>query len=655
METGELLLVIAGILLFFDFILLLKAKAKPEEKKKLELAFFASSIACVLIMASYLRLTRAFLNNDFSLMEVYSYSSSSLSIWYKLGDPWIGSSGSMLFVTSFFALVYFVYRFKGLGKEDVFRTTTYKILDVFLIFFLLVTLLKSPFELLPVTLPDGAGLNPLLQTFWVLVHPPVIFFGYVFVFFAFAMTLAGMITGETGERERKTLKLSLYAAWLFLALGIALGGWWSYEVLGWGGYWAWDPVETASLLPWLALTAYFHLPARSKDMAKELTLLITFSMIIFATALTRGGLLESVHAFGESSVGPVLLGFAFCVVLYFFYLTRKANKPLYTFDIDTSSLFSISIFAAYWSLIFLWIICFFGDAAPIIGGFFTDNPMTVEVEYYNRWCYPFTLLFVAALMGCNVGLKIKKYAVLITAVMGIGVVLALLGEPTPNPLANFGLPLLLAAGVAIAYNFARLLPKKNVPSRLWGKTLVHLAIIVILIGVFVSSAAEEESENIFANPNSVIDALGMQIALNNFTVYPGTGSVYYHQHSFVGPERSALKMDIAIEDGGNVHQESLWMYYYPIHGVVSEPSIISTPAGDVYISMHHTNSSYNSMFYALMGEAVQPEDFIIVVKRIPLIWLVWAGIVLMGIGMTILLFGELLKTGYKKNKNWRIN
>ncbi|MBL7118334.1 MAG: cytochrome c biogenesis protein CcsA, partial [Candidatus Syntrophoarchaeum sp.] len=615
METGELLLVIAGILLFFDFILLLKVKAKPEEKKKLELAFFASSIACVLIMASYLRLTRAFLNNDFSLMEVYSYSSSSLSIWYKLGDPWIGSSGSMLFVTSFFALVYFVYRFKGLGKEDVFRTTTYKILDVFLIFFLLVTLLKSPFELLPVTLPDGAGLNPLLQTFWVLVHPPVIFFGYVFIFFAFALTLAGMITGESEKQEvRETLRRSLYAAWLFLALGIALGGWWSYEVLGWGGYWAWDPVETASLLPWLALTAYFHLPARSKDMAKELTLLITFSMIIFATALTRGGLLESVHAFGESAVGPVLLGFAFCVALYFFYLTRKANKPLYTFDIDTSSLFSISIFVAYWSLIFLWIICFFGDAAPIIGGFFTDSPMTVEVEFYNRWCYPFTLAFVAALMGCNVGLKMKKYAMLIGAVLVTGVVLALLGEPTPNPLANFGLPLLLVAGVAIAYNFARLLPKKISSPRLWGKTLVHLAIIVILIGVFVSSAAEEESENIFANPNSVIDALGMQLALNNFTVYPGTGSVYYVQHSFVGPEHSALKMDVAIEDGGNVHQESLWMYYYVnAEGpVVSKPLIVSTPAGDVYISMHPTSSSYNSMFYALMGEAVQPEDIIIV-------------------------------------------
>ncbi len=649
MEKGVIFLIIAGILLLFDFILLLKAKAKAkanaevEEKKKLELAFFASSIACVLIMASYLRLTMAFLNDNFGLMEVYTYSSSSLSVQYKLGDPWICSSGSMLFVTFLFAIVYFAYRFRGFGKENVFLTTTYRILDVFLIFLIFVTLLKSPFELLPVTPLDGAGLNPLLQTFWVLIHPPVVFLGYVFVFFAFALTLAGMLTGEPEGQERKTLKLSLYVAWLFMALGIALGGWWSYEVLGWGGYWAWDPVETASLLPWLALTAYFHLPARSKDMVKEITLMITFFMIIFGTALTRGGLLESVHAFGKSPVGPVLLGFAFCVVLYFFYLTRRANKPLYTFDIDTSSLYSVAIFAAYWSLMFLLIICFLGDAAPIIGAFFRESPMTTSVEFYNKWCFPFTLAFAAALMGCNIGLKMKKYTLLIGAVLGVGAALAWLGQPTPNPLANFGLPLLLVAGIAITYNFARLLLKKNSSSRLWGKTIIHLAIIIILIGVFVSSAAETESRNIIVKSDSVIESLGMQISLNDFTVYPGTGSVYYPQHSSVGPEHSALKMNVALEDGGDVHHESLWMYYYTNHGVVSKPLIISTLAGDVYVSMHPTNSSFNSMFYALMGQEVQPEDSIIVVKRVPLIWLVWFGIILLGIGMVILLCGELLK------------
>ena len=664
MEIGELFIILAGILLVFDFILLLKAKAKAKaeagEKKTLEYAFYTSAIACALIVASYLSLTWAFVSDNFSLSEVYSYSSSSLAIWYKLGDPWIGSSGSMLFLTFLFTLVYFVYRFKESETEDekrsTFRITLYKIADLFLIFFILVVLLHSPFEHFPMSMPDGSGLNPLLQTFWVLIHPPVVFLGYTFVFFAFALTLTGMITGETGERERGTLKRSLYAAWLFLALGIALGGWWSYEVLGWGGYWSWDPVETASLLPWLALTAYFHLsPKRGRDgnMAKEFTLMVTFLAVIFGTALTRGGLLESVHAFGRSPVGPALMLFAAGIIFYFFYLWRKAKKPLYTFDVDSSSLSSISIFIAYWSLIFILLICFLGDAAPIIGGFFRENPMTTSPEFYNKWCFPFVLAFAAALAGCNIStyLNVKKYAGLILAVLGVGAILAWLGQPTPNSLVNFGLPLIFAAGSAIAYNFARALrlPKKKNSSRLWGKTIVHLAIIIILIGVFVSSAAETESDFILAKPNSTIETLETRIELNNFTIFTGTGSVYSPQHQFIVPEHSALKMDVTIrEEGGNVHQGALWLYLYANHGIVSKPSIISTPTSDIYVHMQYTLSTSNSLLYALMGQKVQPEDFIVGVKKIPLVGLIWTGIVLMGIGMVVLLVGEFVNTSGKK-------
>ncbi len=649
MEIGAIFLIFASILLVSDFFLLVTAKSRTEEKNnKSEIAFFAFILACVLITAAYFRLTLSFVKDNFLLLEVYAYSSSSLSLAYKIGDPWIGSSGSMLFVTFLFTLICLVYRLKGLGKENLFRTSTYKILNIFLIILILVTLLKSPFELLPGTPPDGIGLNPLLQTFWVLVHPPVIFLGYVFVFFAFALTLGGMIAGGLKEQERKTLKLSLYAAWLFLALGIALGGWWSYEVLGWGGYWAWDPVETASLLPWLALTAYFHLPARGNDLAKEFTLTITFFMILFATALTRGGLLESVHAFGESPVGPVLLGFAFGVLFYFFYLARKANKPLYSFDLDSSSLPSISLFVAYWSLMFLLIICFFGDAAPIIGGVFSDTPMTISVDFYNKWCYPFTLAFVAALMGCNISLKLKEYAGLVTVVLVTGIVLALIGQPTPNPFANFGLPLILAAGFAIAYNFVRLLPRRSF-SLLWGKTLVHLAIIVILIGVFVSSSMAEESDNLSTTSNSTIVTLGTTIEVNEFTVYPGIGSVYFPQHNLILPEYSALKLDIAIQERGSVYREPLWLYYYPNHGVVSEPLIISTLRGDLYVYMQHTESSFDSLRFALIGDKIPPESVVIRVKKNPLIGFVWAGVVLMGLGMTIMLLGELLRIDPKKN------
>ncbi|MFZ2070561.1 MAG: cytochrome c biogenesis protein CcsA [Halobacteriota archaeon] len=649
METGDIYIIFACFLLLFDFILLLKTKQEEEKKKKREYAFFASAIACVLVVASYFRLTMAFVNNNFRLQEVYTYSSSGLALQYKLGDPWIGSSGSMLFVILTFALLYFVYRFTGLGKESEFRSTTYKIMDLFLISLILVTLLKSPFERLSVTPPDGAGLNPLLQTFWVLVHPPVVFLGYVFVFFAFALMLAGMIIGESDNQElRTTLKRSLCAAWLFLALGIALGGWWSYEVLGWGGYWAWDPVETASLLPWLALTAYFHLPAGSKDLSKEFTLMVTFSLIIFATALTRGGLLESVHAFGESTVGPVLLAFAVCVVLYFFYLAMRADKPLFAFEIDTSSLRSISIFTAYWSLMLLLMVCFLLIALLILNQFISGSPMTMDLEdrlrTYNYFCYPLTLAFVAALMGCNVTLKVKKYVLILITLLGIGVVLTLLRQPTPNPLANFGLPLLLVAGIAIAHKAMRSLQKKKQTSHVLGITLVHLSVIIILLGVFISATAVMESGDIPAKPNSVIDSSGVEMNLNNCTVQLGTGSVYSRAgHAFTLPEYSALKVDVAIKEGGTVHNEIMAMYYYTNYGVVSRPLIISSLTGDIYVFMQPTQNSSNSLRYALMGMEEPPEDFFIRVKRIPLVWLVWLGIIIQGMGMAILLSREFRK------------
>ncbi len=647
MDIGDAFIILAAVLLLFDLSLLMRAGTR----KRFEAAFLASSLACVLVVAAYFRLTMAFIHDAFWLEEVYTYSSSSLALPYKIGDPWIGSSGSMLFIAFIFSILYFIYRIRVLGRERRFNIAASRILDIFLFFILVLTILKSPFELLPMNLPDGAGLNPLLQTFWVLVHPPVVFIGYVLVFFACAFMLAGLATGER-EGEEELNSIILYSAWLFLAFGIALGGWWSYEVLGWGGYWAWDPVETASLVPWLALTAYFHLPGKSKDMMRELTLMITFFMVIFATALTRGGLLESVHAFGKSPVGPALLIFALGVVLYFFYLALRTGteraRPIYSPEVDISSLSSISLFVAFWSLMFLMIICFLGDLAPIIGGALGGAPMSTTPEFYNRWCYPFTLVFVAALMGCSMSMKVKRFIWSIASIAAIGVILVLLRVPTPNWMANFGLPLLLAAGFAIAYYLGSALCTKGGRQSpyIWGKTLIHIAIIIILIGVFVSSTAQTESRGIIVKPNSTVDMLGAKITLGTPTIYPGRGHVYASTgHFFTMPEYSSLALDVSIVDGTTVYtNKSLRMYYYTNYGILSKPLIISTLRGDLYIFMEHTNSSYNSLFYALMGEKRQPADFRIKVKRVPLIWLVWSGVILLAAGMVILICNEAHKS-----------
>jgi cytochrome c-type biogenesis protein CcmF len=649
METEDFFLIFACLLLFFDLIQM--SKAKPREKKKLEHGFYASTLACGLIVASYFMLVQAFLKDDFTLREVYSYSSSNLPTLYKLYATWGGTSGSMLFLTFLTAIAYFVYRFKTYEKRSVFRIAVYGILDFILLSFLLITLMNSPFERFPATPMDGRGLNPLLQTFWMVAHPPVVFIGYVFVIFAFVLTLASMSTRE--KRDRGMFKMFLQVAWLTSTLGIAIGGLWAYEVLGWGGYWAWDPVETASLLPWLALTAYFHLGPSAKrggSLAGELTILIAFSAVFFTTALTRGGLLVSVHAFGASPVGPALLVFTLCMIIYFFYLRRKIQKPLYALDIDKSSLFSISLTVGYWSLIFLTLVSFWGVTFPLIAGVFQEIPPSTGIEYYNNWSFPFTLAFVAALIGCNIPVKLnlKKYAMLVSGALGVGAALALVRQPTPNLMANLGLPLLILALVVIGYKTARIMPKMKKSFPLLGRNLLHLAIIIILIGVFFSSTTKLASGEIPTRPNTTINTLGVRMELKNFTVYTGTGRVHLYKAEVPGgecyPEYSALKMDVTIEYGGNTYHESLWIRLYTAYGIVCTPLIIPTWTGDLYIHMHHTESIHNTLVSALMGQETYPEDLIVTVEIIPMVHLVWAGIMLLGIGMTLPLIKEIVRS-----------
>jgi cytochrome c biogenesis factor len=222
--------------------------------------------------------------------------------------------------------------------------------------------------------------------------------------------------------------------------------------------------------------------------------------------------------------------------------------------------------------------------------------------------------------------------------------MAFWGLPTPNALANAGIPILITAGALIVYQWVLFLHRGHSSARLSGKMLVHIAIILILIGVFISSAAQTESHPILASSHASFYVSDSIVALNDFTIDTGRGSIYFPSHSLVAPEYSSLKTKIAITEGGGLHRGSLSMYYYLNYGVVSEPFIISTPLRDVYISMHQTNSSYYSLVHSLMGETIPPRDVTIVVKYVPLIWLIWLGMLLMGIGMSVILLDELLRT-----------
>jgi cytochrome c-type biogenesis protein CcmF len=272
-----------------------------------------------LVSLATLCLMVGFLLNDFRLDYVYHYSSSTQPLPYKIGALWGGQAGSLLlwvlFLTAMGALTMQTNRDKNRALMPV---ATAVISTVTLFFMILLNFIEPPFATSALR-PDGVGLNPQLKNFWMMIHPPTLYLGYVGFTIPFAFGIAALVTRRTGDIWFRTTRRWTIFSWFFLGTGILLGSYWAYIELGWGGYWAWDPVENASLMPWLTGTAFLHsvIVQEKKGMLKVwnvLLVIITFSLSIFGTFLTRSGIISSVHSFATSNIGPAFGYFLLLIV-----------------------------------------------------------------------------------------------------------------------------------------------------------------------------------------------------------------------------------------------------------------------------------------------------------------------------------------------------
>lgn len=269
----------------------------------------------------------ALITGDFSLEYVANYTDSLLSLFYKITAFWAGQAGSLLFWALMVALCGVIFQFtpsyKTLERETRLWYWVFY-LSIMAFFALLLSAWSNPFLQISPTPPDGRGMNPMLQNPGMIIHPPLLFLGYGGFVIPGCLALAQAM--HRGESEASWLDVArpfTLTAWLFLTAGIVIGGWWAYMELGWGGYWAWDPVENASLIPWLLGTAAIHtglLQTRRDKLHRVNTFLMALTTVsaFFATYLVRGNVVQSVHVFGEGGVGPALLFFvlgSFVVVL----------------------------------------------------------------------------------------------------------------------------------------------------------------------------------------------------------------------------------------------------------------------------------------------------------------------------------------------------
>ncbi|MGN9779133.1 heme lyase CcmF/NrfE family subunit [Micromonospora sp. H33] len=455
-----------------------------------------AAVACALLETALLR-------HDFSVRFVAENGGRQVPLYYTVTSLWAGLEGSLLLwllVLGGYAALLSRRRYPA--RLHAFTMVVVSTVSMF--FFALSAFAANPFGGVSPVPMDGPGPNPLLQQHPAMgVHPPLLYAGYIGLVVPFAFALAAPLAGREGRGWLRAARPWALVAWAALTAGIGLGAWWSYAVLGWGGYWAWDPVENASLLPWLTATALLHTAAgRSADRAAWNVVLAcaSFLLVLLGTFLTRSGAVSSVHAFTDSPLGPVLFGFVVLAVVVSTLLTgwrvperaRHAGTPLLSRN--------TAVLANGVLLVTIAAVVLIGTIFPLLSGPLGGVRTSVGPAYYQRTAVPLAVT-VLLVMGVTPALWVRdRTSALRRLVVPAGMALAtvavvgLLGRPGLPALTAFGAAAFVLTGVA--GELADRLPRSGGnrrPGRAAG-LVAHAGIALVAVGVAGSSAYGRDAE-----------------------------------------------------------------------------------------------------------------------------------------------------------------
>src|ERR1700686_3705758 len=310
-QIGSFALLLALALSAFSFLagILALVNKGPGSERLGETARRAGIASFAIVFLAAVVLVVAAFENNFSIAYIFHHSNRDLPAPYKFATLWSGQEGSLLFWALLLSAYGLVLRLRYKTDVRLFAHASFIIAAVQVFFLLLLNFAANPFGVMQGSLPaDGTGLNPLLQYPEMVIHPPMLYLGYVGFTVPFAFALAALIMRYPGEKWIQITRRWTMVTWGFLTCGVFLGAHWAYSVLGWGGYWGWDPVENASLMPWLTGTAFLHsvMMQEKRGMLKTWNMWLVFStfwLAILGTFLTRSGIISSVHAFAQSSIG----------------------------------------------------------------------------------------------------------------------------------------------------------------------------------------------------------------------------------------------------------------------------------------------------------------------------------------------------------------
>jgi cytochrome c-type biogenesis protein CcmF len=505
-------------------------------------------VVAAMMLTAIAVLAYSLMSHDFGVAYVVRTSNLAQPWYYTLAAVYGGQAGSLLLWATglglFSALAVWANRRK-LEAVMPYAMATLMLVQVF--FLIVLIFLSNPFERLPFTPPDGQGLNSLLRDPGMLAHPPFLLSGYMSWTIPFAFAMGALVSGKLDSQWLKAARPWIIVAWAIQGTGLILGAWWAYHVLGWGGFWGWDPVENVALLPWLCGTAFLHsiIVQERRGMLKKwnmLLILITFCLAIFGTFVVRGGLLASVHNFATSALGPTFLSFlAFSIAVSLFFFIRRLpllqSENRFDSVISKESSFLLNnvllvgvAFATFWGTIF-----------PLLTEAFNGSKITVGAPFYEKVNGPIFLAIII-LMGVGPLLawrraawqSIKRnfhwplafailWAVIMATVLGIGNGWTLLG--VSGCAFVFGTVVLeYYRGVKVRRAGTREGYPQAVAGlvtgnrRRYGGYIVHIAMLLIAIGVIGANLHQKEQAVTLAKGESTTIG-GYTLVYTNFREY----------------------------------------------------------------------------------------------------------------------------------------
>ncbi|HSS00336.1 MAG TPA: cytochrome c biogenesis protein CcsA, partial [Kofleriaceae bacterium] len=488
----------------------------------------------------------AMVTHDYAIKYVAAVSDTTMETWYKVTAFWGGLDGSLLFwvlVLSLFSAVAIAVNHRRHRDMIGFVVATIMVVQVFFLSLLIFT--KNPFSTFLTSPPaDGQGLNPLLQNYWMVIHPPSLYTGFVAATIPFAFGIGALASGRLDDLWLGSVRVWMLICFGFLSLGLILGGRWAYEELGWGGYWAWDPVENAALMPWFTATAFLHsaIIQEQRGMMKTWNLLlvvITFFFTIFGTFMTRSGIVQSVHAFGEDNVLALqfVAFLALILVVSFGLLVYRSNKLSSKTEFDSFISREFAFLLNNWILLACTFVVLFLTMLPTISEALDGSRMTVGIKYFNKIMTPMglVLLFLcgaAPLLAWRKTTRERLYAqfILPSAFMAVAILAFALWFPEtklrtaifsdslelPVTLINFGLCAFTVGSILQEYWRGVGVRRRQTSSdpltsllglvlskrRKYGGYIVHLGIAVLFFG-FAGKAYDRQIDRTLEKPTAM--------------------------------------------------------------------------------------------------------------------------------------------------------